>query len=216
MLCMCHPKLMENSKTDAPSLKTNSSLFTFIRQYVNFIECECIANRTYTDIEKLSFVMNELESDEQFEKALGNLRIHKNVYEEFLKTSPQAKFPPSLTIEILPYTIMKSYMTEEKQALFTDVDTTPVVRALKNNRHDFKNNQQSINNRQCIETICTCCGTSGHNVATTGCDYAASCLLTTDYLKKNPHVKRSIINNFKTYQTSKLSKMRTKKESISD
>ena len=160
--------------------------------------------------------MSALESDGRFEKALSNLRIHKNMYEELSKTSSQAKFPPSLTIEILPYTIMKSYTTEEKQELFTDVDTIPVVRAFSNNKRTFKNNRPHNNNCLRIDTICTCCGISGHDVATTGCDYAASFLLTKDYLKRNPHMKRNIINNFKTYQSSKLNRMKTRKESISN
>ena len=216
MLCICHPKLMEKGKTEPPALKTNGSLFSFIRQYTNYIECERIANRTYTDIEKLSFVMTALESDGRFEKALANLRMHKNMFEEISKTSTQAKFPPSLTVEILPYTIMKSYTTEEKHALFTDVDTTPIVRAFNNNRKNDYQERNMITNRQRIDTICRCCGINGHDVATTGCDFAASFLLTTDYLKHNPQMKQGIINNFKTYQSSKLNKNKTRKGKLSD
>lgn len=217
MLCICHPKLMEKTKTEPPTLQTNGSLFTLIRQYTNYIKCERIANRTYTDVEKLSFIMNALESDGRFDKALSNLRIHKNMYEELSKTSPQAKFPPSLTVEILPYTIMKSYTTEEKHELFTNTDTTPVVRAFKDNKRNFRyNNKTTTTNRQRIETTCKCCGISGHDVNSTGCDFAASFLLTTDYLRNNPHMKRNIINNFKAYQSTKLTKMKNKKVPISD
>ncbi len=217
MLCICHPKLMEKTKTEPPTLETNGSLFTFIRQYTNYIECERIANRTYTDVEKLSFIMNVLESDGRFDKALGNLRIHKNMFEELSKTSPQAKFPPSLTVEILPYTIMKSYTTEEKHELFTNIDTRPVVRAFKGGKRNFKpNNGPTTTNRQRLETTCKCCGISGHDVSTTGCDFAASFLLTTDYLRNNPHMKRTIINNFKAYQSTKLTKMKNRNGTISD
>ena len=82
MLCICHPKLVEKSKQDPPTLKTNGSLFAFIRQYTNYIESERIANRTYTEMEQLSFVMNTLETDGRFDKALGQLRIHKNMFVE--------------------------------------------------------------------------------------------------------------------------------------
>ncbi len=133
MLCICHPKLVGKSKQDLPTLKTNGSLFAFIRQYTNYIESERIANRTYTEMEQLSFVMNTLETDGRFDKALGQLRIHKNMFEEISKTTPNAKFPPSLTVEILPYTIMKAYTTEEKHSLFTEYESsTPVVNAFNN------------------------------------------------------------------------------------
>ena len=208
MLCICHPKLVEKTKQEPPTLKTNGNIFAFIRQYTNYIECERIANRTYTDVEKLTFVMNVLEEDGRFEKALSHLRIHKNMYEELSKANPSATFPPSLTVEILPYTVMKSYTTEEKHALFTDTDTTPTVRAFSGT-YTNKGTQPTVQ-RQRTSTICPCCGISGHDVNTTGCDFAASFLLTTTYLRNNPRMKRNIITTFKQYQQSRLHKLKNK------
>ena len=111
---------------------------------------------------------------------------------------------------------MKSYTTEEKHALFTDVDTTPIVRAFNNNRRNNYNDSTKTITRQRIDTICRCCGINGHDVNTTGCDFAASFLLTTDYLRNNPQTKRNIINNFKAYQTSKLNKNKNRRGKLSD
>ena len=217
MLCICHPKLVEKTKQDPPSLTTNGSLFSFIRQYTNYLECEKIANRKYTNIEGLTFVMNALENDGRFEKALGQLRIHKNMFEELSKTNPSTAFPPSLTVEILPYTIMKSYTTEEKHALFIESDTTPKVRAYSGKNIEYCK-QPTVTNfqRQRLTKTCSCCGIYRHDVNTTGCDFAASFLLTTTYLRNNPNAKRNIITNFKNYQQSKLDKIKsTTKSSLS-
>ena len=61
--------------------------------------------------------------------------------EELSKTTQQAKFPPSFTLEILPSKIMKSYTIGEKHLLFIDNDTTPVVRAFNNRRNNRQNNE---------------------------------------------------------------------------
>ena len=210
MLCICHPRLVEKSKQEPPTLQTNGSLFSFIRQYTNYIESERIANRTYTEIEQLSFIMSVLEADGRFDKALGHLRIHKNMFEEISKTTPNAKFPPSLTVEILPYTIMKSYSTEEKHTLFTDYDNSaPVVRTFKNRKQSMTQNQ-IFGQRQRTNTTCRCCGISGHDVESTGCDFAASFLLTSTYLKNNPHMKRTVISKFKKHQEQRLNNFKNK------
>ena len=161
--------------------------------------------------------MNALENDGRFEKALGQLCIHKNMFEELSKTNPSTAFPPSLTVEILPYTIMKSYTTEEKHALFIESDTTPTIRAYSGKNIEYRK-QPFVTNfqRQRLTKTCSCCGIYGHDVNTTGCDFVASFLLTTTSLRNNPNAKRNIITNFKNYQQSKLDKIKsTTKSSLS-
>ena len=131
--------------------------------------------------------------------------------------NPTAKFPPSLTLEILPYTIMKSYTTEEKNELFTDHSnetTTPVVNVF-NRRTNTRSQSQITNQRQRLNKTCQCCGISGHDVKTTGCDFAASMLLCNDYLKKNPQMKRKILTNFNNYQSQRLTNM-LKRETLAE
>ena len=156
--------------------------------------------------------MTILESDGRFEKALNHLRLHKNMYEVIAKTTPHAQFPPSLTLEILPYTIMKSYSTEEKTALFTDENdtTTPTANAFTGH-NNLRTKTGSLPTRQRINKICPYCGISGHDINSSGCDFAASLLLANDYLKHNPQMKRKVINTFKTYQQQRLN---TKKGSL--
>ena len=71
MLCVCHPKLVEKPKLEAPVMETNGNLFTFVRKYSNYIECERISNRHYSDMEQLTYVINTLDIDGRFEKALN-------------------------------------------------------------------------------------------------------------------------------------------------
>ena len=78
ILCGYHPRLVEKIKIDQPKFNTNGNLFTFIRDYSNYIECEWISKRNYTDIEKLSFIIEALESDSRFEKVLGSIKMRKN------------------------------------------------------------------------------------------------------------------------------------------
>lgn len=214
MLCICHPKLVEKPRQNAPTLEPNGSLFTFIRKYTNYIESERIANRKYTDLEQLSFIMNVLESDGRFDKALHNLRLHKNMFEELSKTNVNAKFPPSLTLDILPYTIMKSFTTEEKNELFTDPNNniTPIVNVVTR-RNNARPNNNPTPQRKRVNKTCQCCGISGHDIHNTGCDFAASMLLSNDFLKTHSHMKRKILQNFKSYQAQRLNNM-MKKESL--
>ena len=75
MLCICHPNLIEKAKIEPPTVAPNGNLFTFIRKYSNYIECERISKHSYTDIEILTFVTDTLNSDRRFEKALNIIRI---------------------------------------------------------------------------------------------------------------------------------------------
>ena len=72
ILYMCHPKLVEKSKREHPTLQTNVCLFTFIKQCTNYIESTQITNHNYTEIRHLAFVMNILECDGIFDKCLGS------------------------------------------------------------------------------------------------------------------------------------------------
>ncbi len=85
----------------------------------------------------------------------------------YTKTNATATFPPSLTVEILPYTIMKSYTTDKKHALFTVSDTTPMVLAYSDKYSSHGKQSNETNQRQQITTTCTYCGISIHNVNTT-------------------------------------------------
>ena len=40
MLCVCHPKLVEKPKLEAPVMENNDNILTFVRKYSNYIECE--------------------------------------------------------------------------------------------------------------------------------------------------------------------------------
>ena len=209
MLCVCHPKLVEKPRLEAPTMEPNGNLFTFVRKYSNYIECEKISNRNYTDMEQLTYVINTLDTDGRFEKALNIIRIQKNTYEELLKTQP-TNFPHLLTLHALPYTIMNVYSETEKQELFGTANTptpTPTVRAFSHNQRKPSQHNTS-GTRQRTQCVCSCCGIAGHDVYTTGCDFAASMMLANDFLQKNRTTKRQIIDRFRIYQNERLEKLK--------
>ena len=132
MLYVCHPKLVEKSKLEAPTVEANGNLSTFISKYSNYLECEKISKRQYSDMEKLTYIINTLDTDGRFEKALNIIRIQKNTYEEMTKTQSTKTFPHLLTLDAVPYTIMNASSEREKQELFGTNNnvTTPTLRAI--------------------------------------------------------------------------------------
>ena len=90
--------------------------------------------------------------------------------------NPKTPFPNSLTLETLPYTIMKVYSIAEKHVLFGTGQSTLVacVMTQRQSNSKYNKNHTQQQTRQKIPAICECCGVSGHNIHTTGCDFAAS------------------------------------------
>ena len=206
MLCGCHPRLVEKTKLEPPKFHTNGNLFTFIREYSNYIECERISKRNYTDIEKLSFVIEALEADGRFEKALTSIKLRKSTYEEVLHINDTATFPPALTLETLPYTIMQCYTPQEKSDFFSTPTTNTIatVNTFERRRSHQGGSGQRNNQRRMIAQICPCCGIAGHDANHTGCDFAASFIMTNAFLRNNTSIKHSILTKFKQHQKTRL------------
>ena len=57
----------------------------FIREYSNYIECRCISESLYVDIEKITYVTETLDPNGQYKRALRIIQIQKNMYNEMLK-----------------------------------------------------------------------------------------------------------------------------------
>ena len=216
MLCVCHPRLVEKPKLEAPTMEPNGNLFSLIRKYSNYIECEKISKRSYSDMEILTFVIDTLDADGRFDKALNIIRIQKNMYEEMLKTQPSTTFPHLLTLNAVPYTIMNVYSELEKQELFGSKNITTnnaIVNSFTSRRQQSQSTYQTrpTTTRQRLPTICPCCGIAGHDIHTSGCDLAASLMLTNEFLQQNRSMKRTIIQKFRAYQDERLNKITTPK-----
>ena len=212
MLCGCHPRLVEKSKIEPPKFDQNGNLFTFIREYSNYIECERISSRSYTDIEKLSFVIEALEADGRFEKALGSIKMRKNAHEEMVQINSKSVFPPALTLETLPYTIMQCYTPKEKSEFFSTSSTTvPTIQAITQRQPSQQRQRSSNQTRQVTNTICRSCGIAGHDVGSTGCDFATSFIMTNAYLRNNSNNKQFILSQFKQHQQNRLTNLNSRK-----
>ena len=70
--------------------------------YSNYIGCEKISQRLYTDIEKLTFVMETIDNDNRFERRLNVYMIQKNIHGGHIKVQSSATFPHTLSLEIVP------------------------------------------------------------------------------------------------------------------
>ena len=216
MLCGCHPRLVEKTKIDPPKFNTNGNLFTFIREYSNYIEYERVSKRNYTDIEKLSFVIEALETDGRFEKALASIKMRKNTHEEMLKFNSSSPFPPALTLDTLPYTVMQCYTPQEKSEFFNSSTTTSVATIQSINKQPYqRRNQQQMSQRRMTSTICACCGIAGHDVNRTGCDFGASFIMTNAYLRNSSSNKQFILSKFKQHQQNRLNNF-NKRQSLSN
>ena len=211
MLCGCHPRLVEKTKIDPPKFKTNGNLFTFIRDYSNYIEYERISKRNYSNIEKLTFVIDALELDGRFEKALASIKMRKNTYEEMTKLNDTSTFPPALTLDTLPYTIMQCYTPKEKSDFFNTTPQSVATVQVINQQHTRPYQQRQPASRQSVNSICLCCGVAGHDVGTTGCDFAASFIMTNAYLRNNNNQKNNILTKFKDYQKKRLHNMTSRR-----
>lgn len=175
-LTCCHPKLVQRTKLDTPKLAENGNLFTFMRNYKNWLEYEKISNRHYSDVENLTVVMNVLENDGRFSKALSAISMQKQLYEQMILIQLGTQFPLALTIENIPYTIMNEYATDEKRDLFGNEnnDTNAVINKLndrpvqnpyrrnKNNRPRFQLPAVSLQRRERLDKVCKGCGSFGH------------------------------------------------------
>ena len=101
ILSICHPKLVERSKLEQPTLAKTPNIFTYICHLRNWHQFEKVQRRTYLPLEQLTTAMEEMEKDRRFDKALQQLRMKRQLYKNFDKTTPGIAFPPSLHLEQL-------------------------------------------------------------------------------------------------------------------
>ena len=106
---------------------------------------------------------------------------------------------------------MNVYSETEKHELFGTTNTTtstPTVRAISYNCQQSQQNP-TFNPRVHTQTICAYCGIAGHDVYSTCCDFAASMILSNEFLQKNRMTKRQMIDKFCTYQNERLTKIKS-------
>ena len=73
MLCVCHPRLLEKLKIEAPTVEP----FFHLSENTTITLNAKKSKQYYTDMEQLTFVIDTLDSDGHFEKALNIIRIQK-------------------------------------------------------------------------------------------------------------------------------------------
>ena len=195
----------------------DGNVFDFTRQYKNWLEFEKISNRTYNDLENLMVVLSVLENDGRFDKALQAITMKKNLYEQMLNIDPTAPFPPPLTIDTIPYTIMNSYNASEKRDLFGTSSTVsnPTINKLNTVRNPYKTNSNPSTPprgaprdtvppmRGRLNVFCKGCGQYGHDIFQNGCDFTASYIKAKAFIEKNPQLIQKIAREQFKYQLAR-------------
>lgn len=232
ILGVIHPKLVHRSKMDEPTLETTPNLFTYIRHYRNWLEFERVCKRSYNPIEQLTTILDSMEKESRFTKAVNNIRMQLHLHQSITKSAPGKPFPSNLLLEQLPYTIMNVYPSHERTTLFgtsnpSEDDTFPTINRL--NRSPYKSSSTSSSNpnyksarstslppiqRPRVNRFCPACGNYGHDVKN-GCDFTAQLIRSLDYLRKNPHAKKTILQHQFTHQGNRKKVLQSKTQ-ISD
>ena len=106
------------------------------------------------------------------------------------------------------------FRSKEKSEFFnSNNNSVPTIQTITQRQPTSRNNRQQTFPRQVTNTICRCCGIAGHDVGSTGYDYAASFIMTNAYLRNNSNNKQFIISQFKQHQQNRLNKLTSRKSS---
>ena len=222
-LTCCHPKLVQRTKMDIPKMVPNGNFFSFMRMFNNWLEYEKIAQRNYSDIENLSVVIDVLKTDGRFEKALSTINMQKQLYEQMCKLNKNQPIPRELTVDIIPYTIMNAYESDEKRDLFSDSNETdaPTINRLNNDQNNNRQRGPPQRNakfrmpvvqplgagRARVDEVCKGCGNFGHSVFKNGCDFIANHIRATRFIESNPNMIEKILRYHAQHQARRALKL---------
>ena len=118
ILSIIHPNIVERSKMEEPSFSEHPNLFNYIRHYRNWLEFERVCSRTYSPIEQLTTVLNEMDKSGKYNKAVSSIRMNLQFHQKMSESSPHTPFPSNLLLDQLPYTIINQYQQHERLTLF--------------------------------------------------------------------------------------------------
>ena len=106
---------------------------------------------------------------------------------------------------------MQCYTPQEKREFFSPPTTSTIATINSIDRCTTTGRlQQRTSQRRSIPQICPCCGIAGHDANHTGCDYAASFIMTNAFLRNNSSMKQSILTKFKQHQKNRLENFNTR------
>ena len=222
-----HPALKDirnETSTTAPTFKNARSIFTFLNEYIEWLQDEKLRNnRQYTQKEQLDYIINELDST--YELAKTSLR--EDIHMLNLNSNNPKPFPAHLTVDedfalyiisLLPQdeqsslynAIAADMMTETSKAKVTKVDG-PKEKYNKKNKNDSswaKNIKWEILPGE----SCPACLKNNHNVYKTGCPTLATFAACSEFYKKTPKEKlEPVLQSYKKYQKELATKLRERR-----
>ena len=224
-LAVNHPALVDlvNSKEEAikPTMEEHhGNIYTFCNSLKDFYDYEYkgLSDRPKHHKRKvLKYIKGQIEPDSRYEKAVNY--IDNQLQLIYANTANPLPFPENLTLE---GTIAVTLMTQIPQHIqgdinnnITDGSTFTIHRTLtrngKNRSTPTKYSKPHTTSkgetppqatrpppRRAIDEICSACGQSGHDIATTGCDAMAQLQLLEKYNQR--HNQKHINKATQLYQ----------------
>ena len=231
-----HPNLKplvdNNTRLNSiPKFANYPTIYTFINAYINWITDERIQNCTYTDKDKLDWILSQLDS--RWTVAITKVeKMKQDIYID--ETSPKP-FPNCLKLTSkLGIWLTKQIPEDLRSSLHNDIDTD--TQALVNKTY-FKSKgrpndkppsyhkkthsskkQPDINWSKVLkyETIpnarCPGCGGINHNVYSTGCPTLARFAICKEFYDSQPkEAIEPVIKSYNEYMKTLRTKMKTRR-----
>ena len=243
LMTHCHPKLLVattkiRDTNKRPEITNEDSIYSYAEKLTTWITIEGIKGLKHNDDQVLDIIMEEMRSDEKYDKAVKALSSELSIKDTFQRMGGGNQFPEHLKLYNLPSTVMSYYSQDEKKALFPNEDSTegivrtmntPYEKETSDEDFDMSDLVQSIIRamqnspamgtnvkRERIEEMCEGCGMWGHNVFQTGCDRCAQYLMIKKYLEDNPQNVKSILYKYKKHQKNLAAQRQKKQQSTAD
>ena len=223
-----HPALKDirnETSITAPKFKTARSIFTFLNEYIEWLQDEKIRNnRQYTQKEQLDYILNELDSTYD----LAKTSIREDIHMLNLNSTNPKPFPAHLTVDEDFALYIISLLPHDDQSSIYNAITADMMTATSNakiNKVDGprqKNNKNKTNSTWAKEIkwellpgeTCPACLKNNHNVYKTGCPTLATFAACSEFYKKTPKEKlEPVLQSYKQYQKELAKKLRDRRNS---
>lgn len=118
LLCIVHPNLIEDhNKPVKPKLTDDKDIYSFIGDYRQWLAYEELLNRHYTDKESIDYVIENLDNDSRYERAVTAIQGTINTFNQSVRNSGVAVFPRTLKVQNIANTIMSYYSEAEAKTI---------------------------------------------------------------------------------------------------
>ena len=223
----CHPHLLAKTSkyqkyNSRPQMASVDNIYTLKRKYESWLEIERVDNHVYTDECVLRYIMQDLQDDTRYDRALRQMEVDLATHDTMKRNSTSyIHFPSDLLLTNIPETVMACYTDDEKKSLFSDASIVSQLSSSSNSSievgfvktlfangdhdvvQDFINamkDTQRMPARLTSDEFCQGCGKYGHDIFHQGCDFCAQLSLALKFLETHPKDSKKVIRDYMTFQ----------------